>query len=138
MQGIKAWAKTHPKRLAELLNANPSLVFFRELVLTSESPPGAMGLPLTAERSIAADPRHISLGAPVWLSTTRPGSDQPLNRLMLAQDTGGAIRGVVRADFFWGSGADAGALAGKMKQSGRMWILLPREHVPENSEGGVK
>ena len=137
MQGIKAWAKAHPKRLAELLNANPSLVFFRELVLTSESPPGAMGLPLTAERSIAADPRHIPLGAPVWLSTTRPSSEQSLNRLMLAQDTGGAIRGVVRADFFWGSGVDAGALAGKMKQSGRMWILLPRDHVPENSEGGV-
>ncbi|MBK9624940.1 MAG: murein transglycosylase A [Rhodocyclaceae bacterium] len=138
MQGIKAWAKANPKRLAELLNANPSLVFFRELALTSDSPPGAMGLPLTAERSIAVDPRHVSLGAPVWLATTRPNSDQVMNKLMLAQDTGGAIRGVVRADFFWGSGTEAGAQAGKMKQSGQMWILFPRDHIPENSEGGVK
>ena len=138
MQGIKAWAKANPKRLAELLNANPSLVFFRELALTSESPPGAMGIPLTAERSIAIDPRHVPLGAPVWLATTRPNSEQALTRLMLAQDTGGAIRGVVRADFFWGSGVDAGALAGKMKQSGQLWILFPRDHLPENSEGGTK
>jgi membrane-bound lytic murein transglycosylase A len=138
MQGIKSWAKSHPKRLAELLNANPSLVFFRELPLTSDGPPGAMGLPLTVERSIAVDPRHIPLGAPVWLATTRPSTDQAMNKLMLAQDTGGAIRGVVRADFFWGSGADAGAQAGKMKQSGQMWILFPRDYVPENAEGGSK
>ena len=137
MQGIKAWAKANPKRLAELLNANPSLVFFRELPLTSEGPPGAMGLPLTAERSIAVDPRHVPLGAPVWLATTRPNSEQALTRLMLAQDTGGAIRGVVRADFFWGSGAEPGALAGKMRQNGQMWVLFPRAHVPENSEGGT-
>ena len=133
MQGIKGWAKTNPKRLAELLNANPSLVFFRELPLTSEGPPGAMGLPLTAERSIAIDPRHVPLGAPVWLATTRPNTEQALTRLMLAQDTGGAIRGVVRADFFWGSGNEPGALAGKMRQSGQMWVLFPRDHVPENS-----
>lgn len=137
MQGIKAWAKANPKRLAELLNANPSLVFFRELPLTSEGPPGAMGLPLTPERSIAIDPRHIPLGAPVWLATTRPNSEQALTRLMLAQDTGGAIRGVVRADFYWGSGNEPGALAGKMRQSGQMWVLFPRGHVPENSEGGA-
>ena len=137
MQGIKAWAKANPKRLAELLNANPSLVFFREIALTSDSPPGAMGIPLTAERSIAIDPRHVPLGAPVWLATTRPNSEQALTRLMLAQDTGGAIRGVVRADFFWGSGDEPGALAGKMRQSGQMWVLFPRGHVPEKSEGGA-
>ena len=130
MQGIKAWAEKNPKRLQELLNANPSLVFFRELPVNGDGPPGALGVPLTPERSIAVDPRHTPLGAPVWLTTTRPASDQPLNRLMLAQDTGGAIRGPVRADFYWGSGPDAGALAGRMKQTGKMWVLLPHWHTP--------
>jgi membrane-bound lytic murein transglycosylase A len=133
MQGIKAWAERNPKRLQELLNANPSLVFFRELPVTGNGPPGALGVPLTAERSIAVDPRHTPLGAPVWLATTRPNGSEPLARLMLAQDTGGAIRGPVRADFYWGSGADAGSLAGRMKQPGRMWVLLPRWHTPEGN-----
>ncbi|GAB1369662.1 hypothetical protein MASR1M42_22140 [Azonexus hydrophilus] len=130
MQGIKAWAAANPRRLQELLNANPSLVFFRELPVSGDGPPGALGIPLTPERSIAVDPRHTPLGAPVWLDTNRPNSDEALQRLMLAQDTGGAIRGPVRADFYWGSGAAAGTLAGKMKQSGRMWVLLPRWHTP--------
>lgn len=130
MQGIKAWAEKNPQRLPELLNANPSLVFFRELKAEGSGPPGALGVPLTPERSIAVDPRHTPLGAPVWLATTRPNSNEPLARLMLAQDTGGAIRGPVRADFYWGSGAEAGSLAGRMKQSGRMWVLLPHWHQP--------
>ncbi|MCF8198006.1 MAG: MltA domain-containing protein [Sulfuritalea sp.] len=130
MQGIKAWAKANPARLAEMLNTNPSLVFFRELPATGSGPQGAMGLALTPERSIAVDPRHVPLGAPIWLATTRPYSDQTLNRLMLAQDTGGAIRGVVRADFYWGSGTEAGSQAGKMRQQGRMWVLLPRAYQP--------
>jgi membrane-bound lytic murein transglycosylase A len=130
MQGIKVWAERNPQRLQELLNANPSLVFFRELPVTGNGPPGALGVPLTPERSIAVDPRHTPLGAPVWMSTTRPNSEQVLARLMLAQDTGGAIRGPVRADFYWGSGPDAGSLAGKMKQQGRMWVLLPHWHQP--------
>jgi len=130
MQGIKAWAEKHPARLQELLNANPSLVFFRELPVVGEGPPGALGVPLTPERAIAIDPRHTPLGAPVWLATTRPNSTEPLVRLMLAQDTGGAIRGPVRADFYWGSGPDAGSLAGRMKQSGQMWVLLPHWHTP--------
>ena len=67
----------------------------------------------------------IPLGAPVFLSTTQPNSTQPLNRLMAAQDTGGAIRGAVRADFYWGSGDEAGAQAGRMRQTGRLWVLLP-------------
>lgn len=133
MQGIKNWARANPKRLQELLNTNPSLVFFRELKAEGSGPQGAMGLPLTPERSIAVDPRTTPLGAPVWLSTTQPNSEQSLQRLMLAQDTGGAIRGPVRADFYWGSGPAAGSQAGKMKQSGRMWVLLPREHVPTAS-----
>ncbi|MDR1936506.1 MAG: transglycosylase, partial [Candidatus Accumulibacter sp.] len=90
-------------------------------------PQGALGVPLTPGRSIAVDPRHVPLGAPVFLSTTEPLSQIPLTRLMLAQDTGGAIRGVVRADFFWGFGPDAGAQAGRMKQQGAMWLLLPVE-----------
>jgi membrane-bound lytic murein transglycosylase A len=130
MQGIKAWAEKNPKRLQELLNANPSLVFFRELKAEGSGPPGALGVPLTPERSIAVDPRHTPLGAPVWLSSTQPNSDVPLQRLMLAQDTGGAIRGPVRADFYWGSGPTAGSQAGKMKQAGRLWVLLPRWHTP--------
>lgn len=134
MQGIKNWARANPKRLQELLNQNPSLVFFRELKAEGSGPQGAMGLPLTPERSIAVDPRTTPLGAPVWLSTTQPSSDQPLQRLMLAQDTGGAIRGAVRADFYWGSGPNAGAQAGKMKQNGRMWVLLPKEHTPAGSK----
>jgi membrane-bound lytic murein transglycosylase A len=133
MQGIKAWAKANPKRLNELLNTNPSLVFFRELKAEGSGPQGAMGLALTPERSIAIDPRITPLGAPVWLSTTRPNSDTPLQRLMLAQDTGGAIRGPVRADFYWGSGTEAGNLAGKMKQRGHMWVLLPVDHTPANA-----
>jgi membrane-bound lytic murein transglycosylase A len=130
MQGIKAWAEKNPQRLRELLNANPSLVFFRELKAEGSGPPGALGVPLTPERSIAVDPRHTPLGSPVWLGTTRPNSPESLNRLMLAQDTGGAIRGPVRADFYWGSGPAAGNLAGRMKQSGRMWVLLPHWHAP--------
>lgn len=127
MQGIKDWALRNPERLPELLNANPSYVFFRELPNHLSGPLGALGVPLTGERSIAIDPRGMPLGAPVWLATTRPYSPEPLNRLMLAQDTGGAIRGNVRADFFWGFGDEAGKLAGSMKQKGRMWVLLPRD-----------
>lgn len=128
MQGIKNWVHAHPQRLTELLNTNPSYVFFRELPLTDihEGPIGALGIPLTPERSIAIDPRYIPLGVPIFLATTHPNSTQPLQRLMLAQDTGGAIRGAVRADFFWGFGNDAGERAGKMRQQGKMWVLLPR------------
>ena len=130
MQGIQAWARANPARLNGLLNSNPSYVFFREMPVNGAGPLGALGVPLTAGRSIAVDPRHTPLGAPVFLATTLPNSSQPLNRLMLAQDTGGAIKGVVRADFFWGFGASAGEQAGKMKQSGRMWVLLPNELSP--------
>jgi membrane-bound lytic murein transglycosylase A len=125
MQNIKAWAIANPMRLQELLNANPSMVFFRELPVEGSGPPGALGLPLTPERSLAVDARTTPLGTPVWLATTYPSSERALTRLMLAQDTGGAIRGPVRADFFWGSGPVAGEQAGKMRQRGQMWLLLP-------------
>jgi membrane-bound lytic murein transglycosylase A len=134
MQGIQAWARANPARLPELLAQNPSYVFFRELPRQSGDPslgpPGAMGAPLTPERSIAVDPRFIPLGAPVYLATTRPGKEEPLNRLVFAQDTGGAIRGAVRADYFWGFGADAGAEAGRMRQQGRLWVLWPKGSTP--------
>lgn len=130
MQGIKAWARANPDRLSSLLDENPSFVFFRELPAGDGGPPGALGVPLTPERSIAIDPRRIPLGAPVFLDTTQPGSPEPLRRLVAAQDTGGAIKGAVRADYFWGFGDNAGALAGRMRQPLRMWVLLPRAESP--------
>jgi membrane-bound lytic murein transglycosylase A len=128
MQGIKDWGARNPDRLPELLAANPSYVFFRELPNGLAGPLGALGVPLTGGRSIAVDPRFVPLGAPVFLATTQPNSPEPLNRLVMAQDTGGAIRGGVRADFFWGFGNAAGELAGRMKQRGRMWVLLPKDY----------
>jgi len=126
-QGIKAWVIANPGRQNELLNVNPSYIFFKEEKISdpSRGPNGAMGLPLTGQRSIAVDPQHIPLGAPVFLATTQPNSDAALQRLVVAQDTGGAIRGAVRADFFWGFGNEAGEKAGRMKQRGMMWVLLP-------------
>ncbi len=131
MQGIQAWARAHPKQLPELLNANPSYVFFREMPNSKGGPLGALGVPLTAERSIAVDTRSVPLGTPVFLATTQPNSSVPMNRLVMAQDTGGAIKGAVRADYFWGFGKQAGAQAGRMKQSGKMWLLLPAEVAPK-------
>jgi membrane-bound lytic murein transglycosylase A len=131
MQGIQAWARANPARLDNLLNTNPSYVFFREVPNSQDGPVGALGVPLTAERSIAVDPRSVPLGSPVFVATTRPNSSVPMNRLVMAQDTGGAIKGAVRADFFWGFGKEAGEQAGRMKQSGRMWVLLPPELAPK-------
>jgi len=133
MQGIKTWAAANPRKLREALDANPSYVFFRDAPFAGgadEGPVGTLGAPLTAGYSIAVDPRYVPLGAPVFLATTWPLSTQPMERLVAAQDTGGAIRGAVRADFFWGSGGEAGALAGRMRQPGRLWILWPRGERP--------
>ncbi len=129
MQGIQAWAKKNPQRVQEMLNANPRYVFFRELPITPDvnvGPIGSLGVSLTAERSIAVDTKALPLGAPVFLATTYPLSEKPLHRLMMAQDTGSAIIGAVRADFYWGTGDQAGEYAGRMKQQGRMWIFLPQ------------
>jgi len=141
LDGIRNWAREHPARLDELLNANPSFVFFREVAGPNGNstgkgaarsaskdvgPAGTLGVPLTPGRSLAVDPRTIPLGAPVWLATTHPGTGKPLQRLMNAQDTGGAIKGGVRADYFWGFGPEAGVLAGRMRPQGRLWVLLPR------------
>lgn len=130
MQGIKNWAEKNPDKLPALLVQNPSYVFFRELADGLSAPLGALGVPLTNEYSLAVDARTVPLGAPVFLATTYPSDNAPLNRLMLAQDTGGAIRGAVRADFFWGYGEAAAAQAGRMKQQGRMWVLFPKGGEP--------
>jgi len=130
MQGIKEWGKQNPARLKELLHQNPSYVFFRERPAGLSGPLGALGVPLTAGRSLAIDPRAIPQGTPVFLSTTWPSSSKQLHRLMMAQDTGGAIKGGVRADFFWGFGKEAANQAGKMKQIGKMWVLMPNGYVP--------
>jgi membrane-bound lytic murein transglycosylase A len=122
MQGISQWAKRNPDRVNEMLNANPRFVFFKETSGTV----GALGVPLTGERSIAIDLQAMPLGAPVFLSTTKPLSNQSLQKLVMAQDTGKAIVGGVRADYYWGSGEFAGESAGRMKQNGKMWLLLPR------------
>jgi membrane-bound lytic murein transglycosylase A len=138
MQGIREWGRRNPEKLPSLLDENPSYVFFREVAPSPpgtleaeiDGPIGTLGVPLLRERTLAVDPRAIPLGAPVFLATTYPLSTRPLQRLMLAQDTGGAIRGAVRADFFWGFGDDAGRQAGRMKQDGRLWILWPKDAGP--------
>ena len=133
MQRIRRWAQDNPQRVGELLHANPSHVFFRELPAAADAaetpsgPPGSLGVPLTPLRSIAIDPRAVMLGAPVWLATRDPIDDSPIERLTFAQDTGGAIVGAIRADLFWGFGADAGERAGRMRSRGRMWVLLPAQ-----------
>ncbi len=129
MDGIKDWAARNPGRLKEALASNASYVFFRELP-ASDGPIGSLGAPLSAEFSIAVDRRYIPLGAPVWLRSTDPVDGAPIERLTLAQDTGGAIRGAVRADLFWGLGPAAGERAGRMRQQGSLWLLWPRGLPP--------
>ena len=126
--GIKSWVRQNPKRINEMLWSNPRFVFFREEPLPDPQlgPKGAQAVPLTPGRSIAVDPQGIPYGTPVWLDTTEPLSSTPLRRAVMAQDTGTAITGAVRADYFWGWGEAAEAQAGRMKQALRMWVLLPR------------
>jgi membrane-bound lytic murein transglycosylase A len=125
---IKAWARAHPRRVNEMLWSNPRVVFFREEALPDPQlgPKGAQAVPLTPGRSIAVDPQSVPYGTPVWLATTEPLSATPLQRLVMAQDTGSAITGAVRADYFWGWGEEAEAQAGRMKQPLRMWVLWPK------------
>ena len=141
MQGIREWGRQHPAELPALLDENPSYVFFREvppavpgsLEARIDGPLGSLGVPLLAGRAVAVAARSVPLGAPVFLATTYPLSTRPLQRLVMAQDTGGAIRGAVRADFFWGFGDDAAREAGRMKQDGRMWLLWPKgEALPKS------
>jgi len=124
---IRAWIAQNPGRVQQLLWSNPRVVFFREEVLPEDAtagPRGAQGVPLTAGRSIAVDPQSIPYGTPVWLASTGPTVN--LQRLVMAQDTGSAIVGAVRADYFVGLGPEAGQLAGRLKQSLALWALWPR------------
>jgi membrane-bound lytic murein transglycosylase A len=127
---IRAWIDDNPDKARALLAVNRRYIFFRERPKgkggADEGPYGAQGVPLTPERSLAVDRRFIPLGTPIWLDTTWPATEKPLRRLMIAQDTGSAIRGPVRGDFFWGYGAKALAQAGRMKSRGVYYILIPR------------
>ncbi len=129
MQNIKLWAQRHPHRVQEMLNANAAMVFFELEQINDEKlgPKGAYGIPLIAERAIAVDPDFVPLGSLVYMASTYPGSSQPLRRVVFAQDTGAAIKGAARMDFYWGSGEQAGALAGRMKQPGELWVLWPKQ-----------
>jgi len=133
MQSIRAWLLAHPAEAQQLMNANASYVFFAEQPIGDPSlgAAGAQGVPLTPEASLAIDLTVHALGIPVWLETTAPDPDttkpdQAFHRLLVMQDTGGAIRGAVRGDVYWGYSADAGSIAGRMRSQGRMTVLLPR------------
>jgi membrane-bound lytic murein transglycosylase A len=128
MQAIRSWMAANPTEGAKLMRTNKSYVFFR--ALSGPGPLGAQGVALTPERSIAIDRTILPMGLPVWINTTLPDATAtPFRRLMVAQDTGGAIKGAVRADVFWGPGARAARMAGGMKSPGRYWFLRPRNRV---------
>jgi membrane-bound lytic murein transglycosylase A len=134
LQTIRAWLQAHPEDAPAMMARNGSYIFFREHpeLGAADGPLGTEGVPLTAGRSLAVDRRFLPLGIPVWLDTTAPlpDGDAPLRRLMVAQDTGGAIKGVVRGDVFWGAGERAEAIAGRMKSSGHYAVLLPKSLIP--------
>jgi membrane-bound lytic murein transglycosylase A len=125
LQTIRDWLRRHPAEAEAVMALNASYVFFREV--DGDGPIGSQGVALTPGRSLAVDPAYVPLGVPLWLDTTQPlATAAPLRRLVVAQDTGGAIKGPVRGDLFWGAGAEAEAAAGRMKQPGRYFLLLPR------------
>jgi membrane-bound lytic murein transglycosylase A len=130
MQSIRDWLKNNPDQAQELMNKNKSYVFFRDI--GAEGPLGAEGVALTSGRSLAVDHRHLAYGLPIFVDAEYPllpseeKTEQRLSRLMVTQDTGGAIRGAIRGDVFWGAGDEAAARAGVMKSKGRYWILLPK------------
>ena len=129
MQSIRAWLSANPTKAQGVMNENPRYVFFRRL--TGPGPIGAAGLPLTPGRSLAVDRALIPFGVPVWLATGDAlDAQRSYQRLMMAQDTGGAIKGAVRGDIFFGAGADAAARAGRMNRKGRYFLLLPRGFNP--------
>ena len=130
LPALRAWLESHPASARELMNCNPSYVFFTERNLPPGTGPiGSMQVPLTPLRSVAVDPSFIALATPLWLATDYPQTRVPLRRLVFAQDTGGAIRGPVRADLFCGNSKEAELLAGTLKQSGELFALLPRTRI---------
>ena len=128
LQSIRAYLNAHPDEIDSWLHQNPRYVFFKELTGVDENtgPVGALHVPLTPGRSIAVDPAFVPLGLPVWLDTTQPVTNAPLQRLVVAQDKGSAIKGPGRIDLFWGAGQEAEAMAGPMRQQGTYWVIVPR------------
>ncbi len=136
MQDTAAWLRANPEQAAALIQENPRYIFFR--LFEGDGPLGAQGVPLTPLRSMAVDPAHVPLGVPLWLDTRDPDG-RPLRRLMLAQDTGSAIKGPVRGDFFWGHGDEAFHNAGRMKSRGTYYLLLPAAKASRlaQTDGGL-
>jgi membrane-bound lytic murein transglycosylase A len=130
MPAIRQWLETHPEQAQQVMNENPSYVFFKTLPDVNVT--GAEGVSLTTERSLAVDPSFIPLGLPIWLDTT-DGQGTKLQRLMIAQDTGGAIKGAVRGDVFWGPGPEASIQAGAMQSQGRYYVFLPKAVSPHDN-----
>ena len=127
MQSIRKWLQDNPDRADEVMNTNQSYVFFREI--TGDGPLGAEGIALTAQRSLAVDRTLISYGLPLWVEIKHPDETKPpMRKMMVAQDTGGAITGPVRGDVFWGYGDYAEDMAGKMKSHGHYWVMLPKKN----------
>lgn len=127
MQTIRAWIEQHPEEGKQLMLENQSVVFFKLTdTKAQEGPIGSMSTPLTAGYSLAVDKNYLPMGAPLWLDAEHPAGTQRLRRLVMAQDTGGAIKGVIRGDVYWGQGPQAGEMAGVMKSRGRFFILVPR------------
>lgn len=139
MQTIRRWLAAHPEQARAVMARNASYVFFR--ILQGQGPIGSQGVVLTAGRSLAVDASRMPLGLPVFVAGSHPDPADPeqsrrLERLMVAQDTGGAITGALRADVFWGFGETAAAIAGHMRHDGRFWVLLPRSarRIDETTE----
>lgn len=124
LQGIKKWFEQNPHKIDEVLNINESYVFFQE---SKKSATGALGVELVAQRNLAVDRKYIPLGMPVFIQTNNPINKKEINQLMVAADVGGAIKGQIRADFFWGNSKEAEETAGKMKQKGILYMLMPNE-----------
>jgi len=135
MQSIRTWLSANTPQAAGVMQANQSFIFFKPLKNTDPNlgPPGAQGVPLTAQRSLAIDKTLHAYGMPMWVETEVPalnsGTSTVFHRLMVAQDTGSAIKGAIRGDIFWGSGKAAGDIAGKLKQPGKLYLLLPKSLV---------
>ena len=127
LYSIRHWLETHTEAAEELLHSNPSYIFFSVRDSALPGPLGSLQVPLTAERSVAVDPRYIPLGWPLWLDTTLLEDGPRYRRLVLAQDTGGAIKGPLRVDVFFGQGVEAERLAGRMREPGRVYVLLPAQ-----------
>jgi len=125
LQAIKRWLEENPSQIDTILNLNKSYIFFNK---STQSATGSLGTELTANRNLAVDRKNIPLGFPIFVSTSNPITNKPLNKLMIAADTGGAIKGKIRADFFFGNGEEAKELAGKMKQEGKLFILIPNKY----------